>query len=225
MNLNHYNYILNGISHKIELKNNIKFKSSPLPQNILLSNKYFIKILNDLFDYLNIEYIPIKNTLLGIHIFQGVNIFDDELEFIIEKNNFKKLLKEKNYLIENNILFHFINQKYISIRINIFDNYYSEANIYLFENENNTIHYYDKHKNEFKCNFYDIFPIEKKRFEEFEINNPNKINELLDKQFNLNYIEFNCYYHKMKNLNDKYPDLINIIIYIIFLKIFQEYFE
>ena len=36
MNLNHYNYILNGISHKIELKNNIKFKSEPLPQKILL---------------------------------------------------------------------------------------------------------------------------------------------------------------------------------------------
>ena len=225
MNLNHYNYILNGISHKIELKNNIKFKSEPLPQKILLSNKYFIKILNDLFDYLSIEYIPIKNTLLGIHIFQGVHIFEDNLEFIIEKNNFKKLLKEKNYLIENDILFHFVNQEYISLRMNVFDTYFSELNIYLFENENNSIHYYDKHKNKFECNFYDIFPIHKKRFEEFEISNPNKINELLNQQFNLNHIEFICYYHIVEKLNSEYPHIIKLIIYILFLMIFEEYFE
>lgn len=225
MNLNHYNYILNGISHKIELKNNIKFKGEPLPQKILLSNKYFIKILNDLFDYLSIEYIPINSTLLGQNIFQGIHIFDDNLEFIIEKNNFKKLLKEKNYLIENNILFHFINQEYVCLRMNIIDNYFSVVYIYLFENENNIIHYYDKHKNKFQCHFYDIFPIQKKRFEEFEISNPNKIDELLNQQFNLNYIEFISYYHQVERLNANHPHIFKIIIYLVFLMIFQEYFE
>ena len=161
--------------------------------------------------------------MLG-HIIFFENGFIFKKIIIIEKNNFKKLLKEKDYLIENEIKFHFIRQEYLSLKLNIFDSYFSEINIYFFENDNNFIHFYDKYRNKLKCHFYDIFPIQKKRFEEFEISNPNKINELLNNQFNLNHIEFYCFYNKVNNLYIQEPYIFKIIIYILFIMIFEECF-
>jgi hypothetical protein len=48
--------------------------------------------------------------------------------------------------------------------------------------------------------FYDIFPIKKSKFEEFEISTPNKIEKALESyNFNLNYITFS----KKKNIDKK----------------------
>ena len=219
MNLNYYNYTLNGISHEVQITNQLKFKNEPLPQKILLSNKYFIKIINDLFDYLSIEYIPIKNTLLGHKIFNGVHIFDDEIEFMIEKNNFKKILKERHYLHENNIYFSFIDNLYIKLRMNLFDSYYSEINIYLFENNNNIITFEDQYKNKYTSNFYDIFPIQKKKYEEFEISSPHKIDNVLEQQhINLNYIELVSYRLQVEEFMYENIGIIKLIIYIFYIK-------
>ena len=42
---------------------------------------------NDLFDFLSIEYTIINNTLLGLKIFNGINIFEEYNEFLIEKRD------------------------------------------------------------------------------------------------------------------------------------------
>ena len=60
---NNYNYILNGISHEININSSIKIQSYPLDEKKLLSNKFMIKIINDLFEYLSIDYCIINKTL------------------------------------------------------------------------------------------------------------------------------------------------------------------
>ena len=80
---NNYNYILNGISHEIEIKSNIKIKQNPLDEIVLISNKFMLKFINDLFDYNSIEYTLMGNTLLGCEIFKGINIFKKIIYLII----------------------------------------------------------------------------------------------------------------------------------------------
>ena len=42
---NNYNYILNGISHEINLDSKIKILSDPLDEKKLFSNKFMLKII------------------------------------------------------------------------------------------------------------------------------------------------------------------------------------
>ena len=100
---NHFNYILNGIYHKININSSIKISSDYLEEKQLLGIKFFMKIIIDLFEYLNIDYCLINKTLLGQKIFDGVHIFEDSIELLIQKNNIKKIIKEENFLNENNI--------------------------------------------------------------------------------------------------------------------------
>ena len=95
---NNYNYILNGIPHEVNINSSIKIKSDPLEEKKLLSNKFMIKILNDLFLYLSIDYCIINQTLLGHKIFKGINIFEEDLHAKNKKAKLTSNIEKKlNY--------------------------------------------------------------------------------------------------------------------------------
>ena len=69
------------------------------------------------------------------------------------------------------------------------------------DSNNDTLKYYNYKNNLLIHKFYDIYPIKKNKFEEFEISVPNKIENILESyNFNLNYITFSKY---KCNKNDK----------------------
>ena len=189
---NNYNYKLNGIEHEIILNNNLKIDQKPLNEKILVSNKYMLKYINDLFDYYSIEFCLLNNTLLGLYIFNGINIFNSTLEIGITENNIHKIKKIENNIKNNdfNILF---NDNYIKISSIFLDKIKTTIYIYLLKsnNESDLIEYKNIDNNIINYEFYDIFPIKKQKFEEFEISSPNKIEKvLIAHNFNLNYIIF-----------------------------------
>lgn len=213
---NNFNYILNGISHEININSSIKISSNPLDEKQLLSNKFMLKIINDLFVYLEIDYCLINKTLLGQKIFKGINIFENNLELLIHKHNIKKILKEEDYLYENKIYIH--NQtKYL-----IIDTYFFGINtkcyIYLFHEENNKIYFYNYLDEIINLDFYDIFPLKKDIFEEFEVYIPNKIDNVLKNcNINLNFIHFKNNRIFIKDFLNKNKYITNLIIYLIFI--------
>jgi hypothetical protein len=187
-----YNYSLNGIEHEITLNHNLKIDQKPLNEKILVSNKYLMKYINDLFDYHSIEYIVVGNTLLGVYIFNGINIFNQTLELCTLENNFFKIRKIEDE-IKNDDFDIIFNDNYIKISTIFFDNIKSTIYIYPLNNDQNedTLNYITYNNQTIIHHFYDIFPIRKNNFEEFNISVPNKIDKVLESyNFNLNYIVF-----------------------------------
>lgn len=211
---NNYNYILNGISHEIEIKSNIKIKQNPLDEIILISNKFMIKFINDLFDYYSIEYSLMGNALVGCEIFNGINIFKNDIELITLKNNKLKIKNLEEYLINNNFNIN-IFEDYIEINTIFFSNYKSSVIIYLLDNSRKNLVMIKNKNNIFNFDLYDIFPIKKKIFEEYEVSVPNKINELLKKYLiDINTITFKEY--KMsKNIIQLLKEIVIIILIIL----------
>jgi len=187
-----YNYSLNGIEHEITLNHNLKIDQKPLNEKILVSNKYLMKYINDLFDYHSIEYIVVGNTLLGVYIFNGINIFNQTLEICTLENNFFKIRKIESE-IKNDDFDIIFNDNYIKISTVFFDNIKSTIYIYPLNNDQNddALNYTTYNNQLINHPFYDIFPIKKSNFEEFNISVPNKIDKVLESyNFNLNYIVF-----------------------------------
>ena len=215
---NNYNYILNGIPHEVNINSSIKIKSDPLEEKKLLSNKFMMKILNDLFLYLSIDYCIINQTLLGQKIFKGINIFEEDIEILIQKNNVKKLLKEEDFLKNNHISINNIDDKFLIFKTTFFNHFEVLTYIYLFNEENNIIHFYNKEQKIYNLNFYDIFPIKKDIYEEFNINIPNKIDDVLTKcDINLKFINFKSYKMIVKNYLENNYNISYIFIYLIFI--------
>lgn len=187
-----YNYSLNGIEHEIILNHTLKIDQKPLNEKILVSNKYLMKYINDLFDYHSIEYIVVGNTLLGVYIFNGINIFNQTLELCTLENNFFKIRKIEDEIKNDNFDIIF-NDNYIKISTIFFDNIRSTIYIYPLNNDQNedALNYITYNNQTIIHPFYDIFPIKKNNFEEFNISVPNKIDKVLESyNFNLNYIVF-----------------------------------
>jgi hypothetical protein len=187
-----YNYTLNGIEHEIILNNTIKIDKSPINDKILVSNKYMVKYINDLFDYHSIEYCFVGESLLGIYVFKGINIFDPLLEICTSNNNFFKLKKIENEIKDDGFDIIFNNNNIIISTI-FFDNIKISIYIYPIENENNSdLLKYTTFNNKIMTHeFYDIYSIKKSAFEEFEVSVPNKIDKILESyDFNLDYIKF-----------------------------------
>lgn len=187
-----YNYSLNGIEHEITLNHNLKIDQKPLNEKILVSNKYLMKYINDLFDYNSIEYIVVGNTLLGVYIFNGINIFDQTLEIATLENNFFKI-KKMEHEIKNDDFEIIFNDSYIKLSTIFFDNIKSSVYIYSLNNDQNDdkLNYINYNNNIISHDFYDIYPIKKNNFEEFNISVPNKIEKVLESyNLNLNYIVF-----------------------------------
>ena len=215
---NNYNYILNGIPHEINLNSSIKILTEPLDEKKILSNKFMIKIINDLLIYLNIDFCLINNTLLGQKIFSGVNIFEEDIEILIEKNNIKKILKEIDFLNNNDITIINYN-KYLLLNTNFYNNIEVNTYIYLFQQENNNIHFENNNNEIINLNFYDIFPIKSTIFEEFEVSIPNKIdNVLLNCNIDLNFLYFKSekiLISKFLNNNQKIVFLFYYLLYLL----------
>lgn len=187
-----YNYSLNGIEHEIILNNNLKIDQKPINEKILVSNKYIIKYINDLLDYHSIEYCIISNSLLGIYIFNGINIFNPTLEICTADSNFHKIKKIEDEIKNDGFEIKF-NEKNIKISTIFFDNIKTSIYIYpLNSNEkNDLLSYITYDKKILSHNFYDIYPIKKNKYEEFEVSVPNKIDKILESyDLNLNYIVF-----------------------------------
>lgn len=203
-----YNYSLNGIEHEITLSHNLKIEQKPINEKILVSNKYMLKYINDLFDYHSIEYCLTNHSLLGVYIFNGINIFNPILEICTSDNNFYKIKKLEDEIKNDDFNIQF-NDKHIKISTIFFENYKSTLYIYPLENEinNDLINYYTCDNKLISHKFYDIFPIKKTKFEEFEISVPNKINRVLEVyNFDLNYISFT----KKKNDNKKIIEEVEV---------------
>ena len=217
---NNYNYILNGINHEIEIKSNIKINQEPIDEIILISNKFMLKFINDLFNYNSIDYCLIGQSLLGYKVFSGINIFHDKLEVIILKNNKFKIEKLNNFIHDNNFNINYF-ENFIEINTVFFLDYKCKIYIYLLDNIKQNLILEDEEKNIFYFDFYDIFPISNKKLEEYEISVPNKIDILLNKMtINTNVILFD---YKMNVIQKKNKDKIiyisnTIIIILLFNK-------
>ena len=110
MNMNitdKYNYTLNGIQHQIPLQSNLLIQKKPLDEKILISLKFLIKYIHDLFLFHQIDYFLLSHTLLGLYIFKGIHIFHPQLEIGISSNHLYKLNKIKDEIIQDD--FHFDN--------------------------------------------------------------------------------------------------------------------
>jgi hypothetical protein len=237
--LNKYNYQLNGIEHEILLGDHLKIDRDHENEKILVSNKYLLKYVNDLFDFHSIEYCILGDTLLGQHVFNGINIFSPLLEIGINNNYIYKLIKIKDDIINdgNKITYYDGRKKiyydmsvfdssnndnnnniFIKISSRFFDNIVSSIYIYLFNTNNNAIEYYSMNNKIINFNFYDIFPIKKILFEEFNISVPNKIENILQiYNINLNSLSFKKDSNKKNQIieeltnNKKEVSLINKI--------------
>ena len=187
-----YNYSLNGIEHEIILNHKIKIDQKPINEKILISNKYMIKYINDLFDYNSIEYSFIGDSLLGIYIFKGINIFNQKIEICTLDTNFYKIKKLEEEIKNDDFNIYF-DDKYIKISTVFFDNIKTHLYIYPLMNDsiNDLLSYNTIDNLLISHHFYDIFPIKKTVFEEFEVSVPNKMDKVLESyNFNLNYISF-----------------------------------
>jgi hypothetical protein len=211
-----YNYVLNGIEHEIILNNNLKIEQKPINEKILVSNKYIIKYINDLFDYNSIEYSIISNLLLGLYIFNGINIFNSKLEICTLDINFIKIKKLEDEIKNDGFDISF-NEKHIIISTIFFDRIKTIIYIYPLENDinNDMLKYITTDNKNIVHEFYDIFPIKKIKFEEFEVSCPNKIDKVLESyNFNLNYINFTKKKNDIKKIIDEVEEnkSINTII-------------
>ncbi len=203
-----YNYSLNGIEHEILLNHTLKIDQKPINEKILVSNKYLLKYVNDLFDYNSIEYCIVGHTLLGCYVFNGINIFNSSLEICTLDSNFAKLKRLEEEIKNDNFDIEF-NEKNIKISTIFFDKIITVIHIYPLENIINIdeLGYITIENKQIKHKFYDIYPIKKHSFEEYEISIPNKIENVLNSyQFNLNYISFT----KKKNDNRKIIEEIEV---------------
>ena len=213
MNKNNYNYILNGITHEIPLDSNIKIRIDPINEEILISNKFMIKFISDLFEYNNIDYFLLGDTLLGIKIFSGINLFSNKIQFGIIKNNLIQLKKIEQYLIDNEFYIYYF-ENFIIIKSVFFNDTNIYAIIYLLENDKKL--FLKNEKNEFIFfDFYEIFPLQKIKIEEFTIYVPNKIESVLTSStIYYENITFNkiigCDLNKLIEINNNKNDNISI---------------
>ena len=194
-----YNYSLNGIEHEIILNHTIKIDQTPINQIILVSNKYLLKYINDLFDYHNIEYCLTGNSLLGSFIFNGINIFNSKIEICTDDINFFKLKKLEDE-IKNDDIDIVYNENLIKISTIFFNKVKSIVYIYPLKTDdiNDCLNYINSDNKLINHSFYDIYPIKKNIFEDYQISLPNKIDKVLESYgFNMNFISFT------KNKNDK----------------------
>jgi hypothetical protein len=200
-----YNYSLNGIEHEILLNNHIKIDKKPLHEIELVSNKYLLKYIHDMFNIHNIQYILTGDALLGSYIFKGIHIFNSTLELCTSDIHFIKLKKLENE-IKNDGFDMIIYDHKIKISTIFFKKYKCVAYIYPIINDNNFLKC-DINKKIIYHDFYDIYPIKNVIFEEFEICVPNKVEKVLQLfGFNINYISFSNNKNDNIKIIDEYEE-------------------
>ena len=91
-----YHYTLNGVEHSIP-SSKVEMESSMLGnlnEKRLMSAKFFLKYLHDLFEVHSIDYAIYGKTLLGYEIFQGIHIFQPTVEIIMVYRSMEEIVKE-----------------------------------------------------------------------------------------------------------------------------------
>lgn len=175
----YYNYSLNGVYHQIELNNKIKISDKPKNEINLYSQKLLLKYINDLFQKYDIDYFIANNTLLGYKIFSGINIFKNYIELTVMDTYINKIenLKEKIIADDFNII---INEKYIKISTVFINECTVTMFIYYLKQDREMDQLYTVIKDKtYYHKFYDIYPLEKKEYEDIIVSVPNKIDKVL----------------------------------------------
>lgn len=175
----YYNYSLNGVYHQIELNNKIKISDKPKNEINLYSQKLLLKYINDLFQKYDIDYFIANNTLLGYNIFSGINIFKNYIELTVMDTYINKIenLKEKIIADDFNII---INEKYIKISTVFINECTVTMFIYYLKQDREMDQLYTVIKDKtYYHKFYDIYPLEKKEYEDIIVSVPNKIDKVL----------------------------------------------
>jgi hypothetical protein len=187
-----FNYTLNGIQHQISLKANLQIHQKPLEDKFLISQKFILKYIHDLFEIHSIDYFLVNHSLLGHYVFQGIHIFHPSIEICMNEYHLAKLKKIKEDIFADE--FHIEEHNHYFI---LSSSFFSKVKVKLFiyilytnpENPQELFHYLSKDKKIHQL--YDIYPLQKVPYEEFFVYIPHKIMEVLQNyNFDINYIEF-----------------------------------
>jgi hypothetical protein len=140
------------------------------------------------------EYFITNHTLLGHHIFKGIHLFHPFIEVIVPFHHYQKIIKMKDEFQKDE--FQLCEYPHHSILSSSFFSKQSiELFIYpLFPNPSHSTQFQMIHpENQEKISFhlYDIYPLQKKEYEEFEVYIPHKPTTILENaHFNLHFIQF-----------------------------------
>lgn len=187
-----FNYTLNGIAHEIPLLSHIQIQQKPLDDKLLISQKFLLKYIHDLFEVHSIDYFLIQHSLLGYYVFQGIHIFYPSIQICINEHHKQKLQKRKDEILSDHFDFDEFDDHFI-----ISSSFFSKSNVQAFiyilktdpDHPQELSHSIQHEKYHHKL--YDIYPLQKVKYEEFEVFIPHKINTVLENyHFHLQFIQF-----------------------------------
>ncbi len=196
-----YKYTLNGINHEIPLHTNLQIRQKPLSNKILISQKYLLKYIHDLFQIHSIDYFLINQSLLGIHLFKGIHIFQPFAEICIGHNHLNKFLKIKKEIEKDDFIIQELPTHFILSTSLFSKNPDTQLFIYILRNENNENNDDSQNENIYSHflynnqkiyhNMFDLFPLQQLPFEEFQLFTPRRIEKTLQNcSINLHLIQF-----------------------------------
>ena len=175
-----YNYSLNGVYHEIELNNKIKIIDKPKNEINLYSQKLLLKYIHDLFEIYKIDYFISNHTLLGYKIFNGIHIFKNYIEITILDTYIDKIDKIKQKIIDDEFTI-LITDNYIKVSTIFMNECTVSMFIYILKQDINQDKLITNIKNKnYYHNFYDIYPLHKKEYEDIHVYVPNKIEKVLN---------------------------------------------
>lgn len=189
-----YKYILNGIEHEIPSQSNLVIQQKPLHEKILISQKYILKYWHDFMEIHQMEYFISHHTLLGHHLFQGIHLFYPHIEVIVPFHHFQKIVKMKDEFQKDE--FQLLEYPHHMI---LTSSFFAKQSIELFiysllPNPSHSTEFhiiYPENQEKQKFQLYEIYPLQKKPYEEFEIYIPHKPLPILQNaHFNLHFIQF-----------------------------------